>query len=92
MATDSSYEVHGHRPSPLALARTLARTLVRSLALTLTRPRRLSPRPSASQVHGYRWVFIWYCTFCFDQLYIKHVVDAVQARRPCRPRPPRRAR
>ena len=82
MATDSSYEVHGHHPSPLALARTLARSLARSLA----RPRRLSPRPSASQVHGYRWVFIWYCTFCFDQLYIKHVVDAVQAR------PPRRAR
>jgi len=35
---------------------------------------------SSYQVHGYRWVFIWYCTFCFDQLYIKHVVDAVAVR------------
>lgn len=35
---------------------------------------------SSYEVHGYRWVFIWYCTFCFDQLYIKHVVDAVQVR------------
>jgi len=31
-------------------------------------------------VHGYRWVTIWFCTFCFDQLYIKHVVDSVVVR------------
>jgi GDP-mannose transporter len=31
-------------------------------------------------VHGYRWVAIWFCTFCFDQLYIKHVVDSVAVR------------
>ena len=27
-----------------------------------------------------RWVAIWFCTFCFDQLYIKHVVDSVAVR------------
>lgn len=31
-------------------------------------------------VQGYRWVAIWFCTFCFDQLYIKHVVDSVAVR------------
>jgi len=35
---------------------------------------------SSYVVHGYRWVAIWFCTFCFDQLYIKHVVDAVAVR------------
>jgi len=31
-------------------------------------------------VHGYVWVAIWYCIFCFDQLYIKHAVDNVKMR------------
>jgi len=29
-------------------------------------------------VHGYVWVGVWYFIFCFDQLYIKHAVDAVK--------------
>lgn len=24
------------------------------------------------------WLVTWYCTFCFDQIYIKHVVDTVK--------------
>jgi len=35
---------------------------------------------SSYQVHGYRWVLVWFCVFCFDQLYIKHVVDQVAVR------------
>ena len=35
---------------------------------------------SSYVVHGYRWVFAWFFVFCFDQLYIKHVVDSVQVR------------
>ena len=35
----------------------------------------LTPPPSCG-----RWVAIWFCTFCFDQLYIKHVVDSVAVR------------
>ena len=31
----------------------------------------------AFQVAGYMWVMVWYVIFCFDQLYIKHVVDVV---------------
>jgi GDP-mannose transporter len=27
---------------------------------------------------GYYWVAAWYCIFCFDQIYIKHVVDNVK--------------
>merc|ERR1740130_2216132 len=29
---------------------------------------------------GYMWVGIWYLIFCFDQLYIKYVVDSVPMR------------
>ena len=36
------------------------------------------PHPTPHVLH--RWVAIWFCTFCFDQLYIKHVVDAVAVR------------
>ena len=35
---------------------------------------------SSYQVNGYRWVLIWFAVFCFDQLYIKHVVDTVSVR------------
>jgi len=33
---------------------------------------------SAFRVKGYIWVGIWFVIFCFDQLYIKHVVDTVK--------------
>lgn len=29
-------------------------------------------------VSGYYWVCVWYCVFCFDQVYIKHAVDSVK--------------
>ena len=32
----------------------------------------------AYHVSGYFWVCIWYCVFCFDQIYIKHAVDNVK--------------
>ena len=32
----------------------------------------------AYHVSGYFWVCIWYCVFCFDQIYIKHAVDSVK--------------
>ena len=28
------------------------------------------------EVRGYAWVGVWFAIFCFDQLYIKHAVDA----------------
>ena len=31
---------------------------------------------SAYEVRAYFWVACWYLIFCFDQIYIKHVVDA----------------
>lgn len=30
------------------------------------------------EVTGYMWVCIWYCIFCFDQVYIKYAVDTVK--------------
>ena len=30
------------------------------------------------EVRAYAWVFCWYIIFCFDQIYIKHVVDSVK--------------
>lgn len=30
---------------------------------------------SQFEVRGYAWVIAWYCVFCFDQIFIKHVVD-----------------
>jgi GDP-mannose transporter len=32
----------------------------------------------AYHVSGYFWVCVWYCVFCFDQIYIKHAVDSVK--------------
>jgi GDP-mannose transporter len=29
---------------------------------------------------GYVWVCIWYCIFCFDQVYIKHAIENVKMR------------
>jgi len=29
------------------------------------------------EVRGYMWVFVWFCVFSFDQIYIKHKVDSV---------------
>lgn len=29
-------------------------------------------------VNAYFWVFIWYVIFCFDQIYIKYIVDTVK--------------
>uniref|UniRef100_A0A7S4F6F9 Sugar phosphate transporter domain-containing protein n=1 Tax=Chrysotila carterae TaxID=13221 RepID=A0A7S4F6F9_CHRCT len=31
---------------------------------------------AAFEVHGYLWVAAWFTIFCFDQLYIKHMVDS----------------
>lgn len=33
---------------------------------------------SSFHVTGYSWVGIWYAIFCFDQLYIKHVISTVK--------------
>lgn len=33
---------------------------------------------SAFEVRAYVWVGAWYAIFCFDQLYIKFVVDTVK--------------
>lgn len=30
------------------------------------------------QVVAYKWVVCWYVVFCFDQIFIKHVVDSVK--------------
>lgn len=32
---------------------------------------------SQFEVHGYKWIGIWYCAFAFDQAYLKHVVQTV---------------
>merc|ERR1712205_264930 len=29
-------------------------------------------------VTGYYWVCVWYMVFCFDQVYIKHVITKVR--------------
>ena len=31
-------------------------------------------------VKAYIWVFVWYIIFCFDQIYIKHIVDSVETK------------
>lgn len=33
---------------------------------------------SGFHVTGYFWVILWYFIFCFDQIYIKHVVDTCE--------------
>lgn len=33
---------------------------------------------SSFVVHAYIWVAVWYIIFCFDQVFIKHVVDNVK--------------
>uniref|UniRef100_A0A7S2WVQ0 Sugar phosphate transporter domain-containing protein n=1 Tax=Rhizochromulina marina TaxID=1034831 RepID=A0A7S2WVQ0_9STRA len=33
---------------------------------------------SSFHVTGYYWVCVWFCVFCFDQIYIKHAVDTVK--------------
>ena len=33
-------------------------------------------------VTGYMWVAAWFLIFSVDQVYIKHIVDTIQARRP----------
>ena len=36
--------------------------------------------PHSLQVRGYTWVCIWFVIFCFDQLYIKFQISAVQVK------------
>jgi solute carrier family 35 protein len=33
---------------------------------------------SAFQIHGYKWIGVWYAAFAFDQAYLKHVVETVK--------------
>ena len=33
---------------------------------------------SAFHVSGYTWVCVWYFVFCFDQIYIKHMITSVK--------------
>merc|ERR1711865_389410 len=32
---------------------------------------------SSFEIHGYKWIAIWYCFFTLDQAYLKHVVETV---------------
>ena len=34
--------------------------------------------PTVTEVRAYAWVFCWYIVFCFDQIFIKHVVDTAK--------------
>jgi len=33
---------------------------------------------SAFEIHGYKWIGVWYAAFAFDQAYLKHVVETVK--------------